>query len=432
MSGAGETAFFGQAATYWPVVPVLTRLGLAVAIGVFIGLEREHNKKTGVRTFALVALLGCLGGLLGPLYVAIASVYIALLVGLMNWRKMAATGKIALTTSTALMLVGFAGVMCGMGHVFAPVAAAVMTAALLAWKQPIRGFVGAIEDKEVRSAILLAILTFVILPVLPTAAVDPWGLVQPRENWASVVIIAAIGFVNYVLLKVLGPRGMEVTAFFGGLVNSRKVIVELMGRMREMGASAAPSVYRGIMLATASMVLRNAIVVVVFASGAMVGLAIPFTMMLLVILALWRWLPAAAAPEGEAAPTIKLESPFKLSSALKFGALFLAINVAGGLAQREFGAASFYFISVLGALVSSASAIAAAANLIGHHDISVATGVNGIILASLTSIVSNIPLAQAMTRNGPLRRRLSASLAAVAVVGLLGAGINHFVLIPPQ
>ena len=50
--------------SHWPFVPVLTRLGLAVAIGLFIGLEREHTGKNGVRTFALTALLGCLGGLI--------------------------------------------------------------------------------------------------------------------------------------------------------------------------------------------------------------------------------------------------------------------------------------------------------------------------------------------------------------------------------
>ena len=43
---------------HWPFVPILTRLGLAVAIGFFIGLEHEHSGKNGVRTFALTSLLG--------------------------------------------------------------------------------------------------------------------------------------------------------------------------------------------------------------------------------------------------------------------------------------------------------------------------------------------------------------------------------------
>jgi uncharacterized membrane protein (DUF4010 family) len=133
----------------------------------------------------------------------------------------------------------------------------VVTAALLAWKQPISGFVVGLSDKELRSAIL----TLVIFPVLPAQAVDPWGLIEPQSNWASVIIIAGIGFVNYILMRLLGPRGMEITAFFGGLVNSRKVVVELTTRVKEVGAPLQPSVYRGIMLATGAMILRNGLIV---------------------------------------------------------------------------------------------------------------------------------------------------------------------------
>ena len=81
------------------------------------------------------------------------------------------------------------------------------TAALLAWKEPISGFVHVLSVKELRAAILLAVLTCVILPALPAEPVDPWGLVEPRSNWASVVLIAGIGFVNYILLRLLGPGG---------------------------------------------------------------------------------------------------------------------------------------------------------------------------------------------------------------------------------
>ena len=160
--------------------------------------------------------------------------------------------QLALTTSTALTIVGFAGILCGQGHIFTPVVVGVITAALLAWKQPISGFVSGLSDNELRSAILLAVLTFVIFPVLPAHPIDPWGLIEPQSNWASVIIIAAIGFINYILMKLLGPRGMEITAFFGGLVNSRKVVVELASRLQEVGPSLSPSVYRGIMLATGS------------------------------------------------------------------------------------------------------------------------------------------------------------------------------------
>ena len=62
------------------------------------------------------------------------------LVGFMNWRQMTLHQTLALTTSIALLIVAFAGVLCGQGHTFTPVAATVVTAALLSWKQGLTGF----------------------------------------------------------------------------------------------------------------------------------------------------------------------------------------------------------------------------------------------------------------------------------------------------
>jgi uncharacterized membrane protein (DUF4010 family) len=411
--------------SHWAFVPVLTRLGLAVAIGLFIGLEREHSGKNGVRTFALAALLGCSGGLMGALFSVIALGFVAMMTGWMNWREMVLHKQLAMTTSTALAIVGFAGVLCGQGHIFAPVVVGVVTAALLAWKRPISGFVSGVSDRELRSAILLAVLTFVVFPVLPYQPVDPWGLIEPRSNWASVIIIAAIGFVNYILMKLYGPRGMEITAFLGRLINSRKVVVELSGRLRQVGPKLSPCVYRGIMLAIGAMVLRNGLIVLVLASPAVKGLTIPSVLMLLVSLALWGRCPSSAS-SGEA-PTLFLESPFQLSAALKFGLVFLGLNVIGALAQRNFGSASFYFVSAAGGLLSSASSIASAATLITQHEISAATGVNGIILSSLTSILSNVPLVRSMAKEAAFRRKMCRGLAMVAVFGFVGAGLNEVI-----
>jgi len=141
----------------------------------------------------------------------------------LNWRQLKLHQTLALTTSAAFLIVGFAGVLCGQGHTFTPVAVAAMTAALLAWKEPISGFAVGLSDLELRSAILLAILSFIIYPVLPTHAIDPWGLIEPQTTWATVILIAALGFVNYVLWKIYGPRGVDIGSFLGGLVISRDV-----------------------------------------------------------------------------------------------------------------------------------------------------------------------------------------------------------------
>ena len=414
-----------QEAIHWPFLPALTRLALAVAIGVFVGLEREHSGKAGVRTFALTSLLGSATGMSGGFYPAASLAFTALIVVFLNARNLMMRTKMATTTSMGLILVAVCGILCGEGHIFTPVATALITAGLLAWKQPISGFVGGLTGQEVRSAILLGVLTFIIYPVLPSHPVDPWGLVEPQSNWASVIIIAAIGFVNYILMKWLGPRGMEITAFFGGLINSRKVVVELTGRLRAVGSVLGASVYRGIMLATGAMVLRNGLIVLIFASQAAAQCALPLTLMLLVSILLWVRHPLQSGSEGQA--SLSLESPFQLSAALKFGLVFLSLNVVGGLAQRNFGAGSFYFVSIAGGLLSSASSIASAATLISRHEISATTGVNGVVLSSLTSILINIPLMRSIIKEAAFCRKLNFALVTVAVAGLVGVGFNALI-----
>jgi uncharacterized membrane protein (DUF4010 family) len=416
----------------WPFFPVLTRIGMAVAVGVFIGLEREHNQKTGVRTFAMTALLGCLGGLMGNLFAGIALFFVALIILGMNYKEMARNEKLVLTTSAAMAVVGFAGVLFGQGHVFTPTVAAVAAAALLAWKRPIQHFAVGLSDQELRSAVLLAILSFVILPVLPAHPVDPWGLVEPRSNWASVIIIAGIGFVNYILMKSLGVRGMEITAFFGGLINSRKVIVELGMRMREVGDILTSAVRRGILLATGAMIIRNALIVGVLAFQAVRYCLIPLGAMLLVNAYFWWRAPGLETPPatGETSPLV-LESPFKLFAALKFGLVFLILNVVGALAQRNFGSASFYFISIAGGLLSSASSIASAATLIAHGQLPVITGINGVVLSSITSILSNIPLIRSLIKSADLKGKTCAMLVVIAAVGVAVGILNHFIFNSP-
>lgn len=407
----------------WPFLTVLSRLGMAVAMGLFIGLEREHSQKRGVRTFALSGLLGCLGGLMGPVFGVVALLIIAMLIAWMNYRELLQSQKLTLTTSISLTIVAFTGILFGQGHVFTPSVAGIVTAALLAWKSSITDFAIGLSDAELRAAILLAILSFVIFPILPTKPVDPWGLVVPRDNWASVIIIAGIGFVNYVLLKALGPRGMEITAFFGGLVNSRKVIVELSERLKELGEAVKPSVHRGIMLATMAMILRNGLIVGIFSLFALPYCAIPLGLMLPAAVVFWR--RKMVGPPSFPVPTLPLESPFKLTAALKFGLAFMALNVVGALANRSLGSASFYFVSMSGGLISSASAIASAATLMAQKEIAVGTGVNGVILSTVTSILANVPLIRSLMRPAAIGRRICADLIVVAAVGLAGMAINY-------
>lgn len=106
---------------------------------------------------------------------------------------------------------------------------------LLAWKTELSRFAGGLQPAEIRSAVLLGLIGFVIYPVLPKHYIDPWQLFNPSDAWISVIAIAGIGFVNYVFLRIYSTRGLYLGALFGGLVNSSATVAELAARAKETG-----------------------------------------------------------------------------------------------------------------------------------------------------------------------------------------------------
>src|ERR1700691_281707 len=222
--------------THFPVSPTALKMAIAVGIGMLVGMEREwSNKDVGVRSFAIVALLGMLASVISN-SIAIASlVGVLLLIAAMNTRSILSDHSLEITTSAALLVNYRLGVLVGLGHIFTPVAGAIVMTMLLALKTELRRFAGGLQPSEIRSAVLLGLIGFVIYPVLPNRYVDPWQLFNPRDAWISVIAIAGIGFVNYVLLRVYSTGGLYLSALFGGLVNSSATVAELGTRMRETG-----------------------------------------------------------------------------------------------------------------------------------------------------------------------------------------------------
>jgi len=327
---------------------------------------------------------------------------VALTIVLINVRRLKKHDQLATTTSISFTIVAFCGILFGAGHVYTPALAGIVTAALLTWKKPINSFVSGLTQGEVRSAILLAVLTLIVLPVLPPHPVDPWQLIDPRSNWASVVIIAGIGFINYILLRILGPRGMEITAFFGGLINSRKVIVKFITRYSTTARLLLPIVYRGVMLAMAAMALRNFVVVAVLARDreAVLRSLLPLGFMFLVSALLW-W----RHPLNETAHVpgpLSLESPFSLSAALKFG----LVRYRRGRPSPERFRHCFFGYTHQPSRADS-----------GH-------GINGVVLSSLTSVLINIPLLRRLSLDPAYRKRVTWGLVLIIAGGLAGAGAN--------
>jgi len=417
----------------WPYLPTLARLGLALAIGLFIGIERERrHKEAGLRTFAFASVLGAVGGLLGESYALLALGLVGVLVVFLNLETIRTEEGAEITTSSALLVTAFTGVLAGQGHTFTPSALGIATAALLAWKEPLAGFSHTLTESELRSAIMLAMLAFVVYPIVPRGSVDPWDLVEPRAAWITPLLIAGLGFMNYILLKLYGARGIELTGFLGGLVNSTVTVTELTRRARAANGQLSDITYRGIVLATIAMLVRNAVILGLLAPLALLDSIIPHALMIAgaVIAVLLHGQHAqvgskATTDDRSAAleqipPLPSLESPFSLTAAIKFGIIFLVLQILGTVAQRALGQVGFYRVSTVGGFVSSASAVASAANLSAAGRLAPQVAANGAIIASATSAIINLPLVARLAGDRVVTVRTAWVLGGIVLLGVVG------------
>src|SRR6202050_4529827 len=407
--------------TRFPATPIALKIAISVLIGMLAGMEREwSNKDVGVRSFAIVALLGMLASVIG-INVAIASlVGVLLLVAAMNARSILTDRSLEVTTSAALMLNYLLGVLVGLDHIFTPVAGAIVMTMLLAWKTELSRFAGGLQPSEIRSAVLLGLIGFVIYPVLPNRYVDPWQLFNPRDAWISVIAIAGIGFVNYVLLRVYSTRGLYLSALFGGLVNSSATIAELGTRVRETGMINRTTTL--CMLTTIAMFARNLILATIFSPRSLSATLVPLLAMTLVAI-FWVWRDRGI--EQKVPGTLTLTSPVSISKVLWFGMLFISIQIVGTLLTKYFGNYGMLATGVFGGLVSSASTTAAAGTMAMHGKITAALAGSATVLTSLASAAVNLPIVWRTTKDRAAMKGLSIKMATVIGIGIVAVAIDR-------
>lgn len=394
------------------------RIGLSAALGMFIGLEREWaHKEAGIRTFALFCLTGMVSTTIYPPYVTISCAIFAIAFTII----MSAYGIIQkkdpnLTTSAALFITFFVGVLVGINQIIPGVIIAIVVTALLSIKTELQSIAVELTAQEVHAAVEFGILAFVVYPILPDYPIDPWGVVNPRTIWLMVVLISGIGFVNYIIMKKYGSKGAAYTGFFGGLANSTAVVAEFINRIKAEPGLTMVAV-SAVLLSDVAMCVRNLALCVFLAPSLLPKLVIPFGIMIIIGgLYAYRYLAR------EQAVSIKIHSPFSIRNALVFGTIFLAMVLLSTLATFKFGSAGFLVSSLLSGMVSSASATASAIALLQAGTIDARTSALGIVIASMSSIAIKFPLAY-LSNNRQFLFNVMLGAGLMMIAGIITAAL---------
>jgi uncharacterized membrane protein (DUF4010 family) len=404
-------------------LPLIERAAVSLAIGGMIGMEREWaHKDVGVRTFALIALSFTLAWTISPPAAYILMVAMVPLLTLLNWRSFVRDGSLEMTTSVAVLVTALLGVLVGQGLLLLAAACGVVVTVLLAWKAEMVRFAGEVTIDEIRGALLLGVIAIVVYPLLPRGTVDPWRLIDLRAAWTVVLVISAIAFANYVLLRLYGTRGIRWTGLLGGLVNSTATVAELASRARSDPTRLSVFTLLGMLTADTAMLLRNGFILGVFFTPALAygWLAVGAMLAASVVLA-----ARVRVADTETAP-LQMRSPISLRYALTFGIVFVAIAVAEQLAYGWLGQPGFLLVAILGGLVSSASTSAAAGILAAKGALALPLAGYGVVLTSMSSLVFHVPTARVAGLDRKDTWQLALLSAIILAAGLAGLAVQAF------
>src|SRR5262245_23028579 len=322
------------------VLPLAGSLGIGLLIGTERGWRqrgaRPGTRMAGVRTFALIGLLGGISARLsrdlGPAIFVTAFAALAGLVLIAYARQTRGKGTGA-TTEVAALVTFLLAAGPPMGYGAAAGAAAVVMTMLLGWKRPIHKTVHGIEEAELHAALQLLALAFVLMPMLPEHPLGPWGVWRLREILWMVLLMAGLSFVGYVAVRRAGSRiGFGVTALLGGLVSSTAVTLEFARRARAH-PPLVPLLAAGTVSAGGTMFARVFVVLSVVQPALVLRLAAPLGAAALICWGYgwWGW---RRAPSEGSSKGATLKSPLALGTALKFAGL-LALVALLAAALRE-------------------------------------------------------------------------------------------------
>ena len=325
----------------WALPEEAAAILVALGAGLLVGVERERRMKAdkvpaaaGVRTFAIVSLLGVLGAL-SHSYIVLAAVAFGVVVLTALSYHRTRDGDPGLTSEVALLATFLTGVLAASQPVLAA-AAGVLIVVLLVTRGPLHTFAQAkLSDQELQDAVLLAAAAILVLPILPDHPIDPWKVVNPRLVWKLTVLIMAVDAAGYVAQRLVGARaGLPISGLLGGFVSSTAVVAT-MGKRAQAQPKVLSSAVAGAALSQMATVVQLALVLAISNMALLERLRWVLLAMGLTMAAYGALM--IRATRGEPAPPPPSGRAFRLRTALIFATAFVLVMLLVAWLQRSFG-----------------------------------------------------------------------------------------------
>lgn len=373
-------------------VELFQRLGLAIAIGAAVGVERhwrerdepEGARTAGIRTFTMFGMAGGVAGLIEKSFgmtsgypgIALTGFLIAIatVMAVFEMREAIAAKSYSATSVVAAILTFGLGALAVLGDMALASAGGAALITILASREFLHQAIRRLQWVELRSAVILLALTFVLLPLIPNAPIGPFGGVSPKSIVLLVIMLASISFAGYVAVRLFGAtRGDVLAGAIGGLVSSTGTTVAFARRSRTEGAVL--TLAAGAISAGAVSLVRTAFLVATLAASLLPTLLWPLLVGSAMLAGYALLLARRRQPVGgPAAPA----NPFELLAVAKMAVLLAGVAFLARAANQEFGGTGLLLTSALSALADIDAATVTVAGLLPRLDASLAAEAIGL------------------------------------------------------
>ncbi|MDR2187055.1 MAG: MgtC/SapB family protein [Azonexus sp.] len=402
-----------------PVEAFATTLG----IGLLIGMERERRQDSaaGLRTFSLVAMLGCLFAMLGeksgaPWLLAVGLVALTGTMIASNFSSQQEEQFRGFTTEAAIIVTYTLGAAVWMGYATLAVMLAITTTVLLYFKAELKQITQRMTPKDLNSILQFAVLSLVILPILPDSDFGPYAAINPRQIWWLVVLISGLALAGYLALRIIGARhGAALLGIFGGLASSTATTM-----MFSRHAANHPDLMRMstlvILIANVMVMVRLGVIAGIVAPALIQPIAIVFACGIVpgALLALHGW---RILKEAGNLPMPDVKNPTELKTALSFGCIYAVVLLAAAWLNDLAGNKGMYIVALASGITDADASVLSTLRMFSMERLFPAQAVIAVALALLANLAFKIGLVISIGGK---------TLARHALPGLLtiGAGLG--------
>lgn len=418
-----------------PELVEFQNLAIALALGLLIGLERgwkersaeEGSRLAGIRTFGLVSLLGALWQLLTlketPFIIGLAFLSFTFLVISVSFIEAKRKRVYGITTSVALMVTFILGALAMRGNTAVAAAATAVTVTLLGIKPVLHSWIQSLEAHEMTAVFKLALISAVMLPILPDRTFDPWQAFNPYQIWWMVVLISSISFSGYFAIKIAGPsRGIFLTGLLAGLASSTAVTLSL-SRLGQNHPNIPRLLSAGVIIASVTMFPRILLVVSIIQPR-----LVPFVLWSIGFISLigyiivWWLVKHSETKTITSSQNLQLENPFDLVMAMKFGAILAIIMLLSRLLTDWLGHTGIYLLAGISG-ITDVDAFTLSISQLVDKGITAQIAATGILLAAAVNTIVKGLIVVVISR-GDMAKWVVSVFICLILVGLAGIWIG--------